>query len=92
MLAQHDHPLTVVSSLRSTDGGMVTSQSEILEMFNAFYEKLYTSTLPSDFQPESLQDLLDPLALGWLSDEERVTGPTVYGTGGFKCHPVLSHR
>lgn len=54
MLAQHDHPLTVVSSLRSTDGGMVTSQSEILEMFNAFYEKLYTSTLPSDFQPESL--------------------------------------
>lgn len=52
---------------------MVTSPSEVLQTFTAFYEKLYTSTLPSDFQPGRLRDLLDPLALGWLSDQERET-------------------
>lgn len=42
-------------------------------MLNSFYETLYTSALPSDFQPEELRDLLDPLALGWLLDTERET-------------------
>lgn len=71
MLAQHEYPSTVVSGLRSSTGDKVTSQVEILQMFKAFYQTLYTSALPPDFQPEMLQNLLDPLALGWLSNEER---------------------
>lgn len=70
MLTQHDQPLTVVSNLQTPGGEMGTSPSGILQTFNSFYETLYTSALPSDFQPGTLQDLLDPLAPGWLSDSE----------------------
>lgn len=73
LLAQNDQPLTLVSTLQTSDGGIATSPSEVLQTFNAFYDKLYTSTLASDFRPEQLRDLLDPLALGWLSDQERLT-------------------
>lgn len=73
MMAQHDQPFTLVSTLRTSGGGRVTSPLDILQTFNTFYETLYTSALPSDLQPETLRDLLVPLALGWLSDQERET-------------------
>lgn len=73
MLAQNDQPSTLVSELQTSEGEKVMVPSEILQTFSAFYKTLYTSTLPPDFQPEKLQDLLDPLALGWLSDQERET-------------------
>lgn len=63
MLTQHDQPLTLVSTLRTPSGETITFPLGILQTFNTFYETLYASALPSDFQPEGLKDLLDPLAL-----------------------------
>lgn len=60
MLTQHNQTLTLFSTLCTPSGETVTSPSGILQTFNTFYETLYAS----DFQPEKLQDLLDPLALG----------------------------
>lgn len=73
MMGQHDHTLTLISILTAPNGETVTSLSDILKAFNSFYETLYTSALPSDFQTDALQDLLDLLALGWLLDKERET-------------------
>lgn len=86
MMAQHDQPHTLISTLQTPEGGTVTSPSHISQTFNTFYETLYTSSLPSDFQPKSLNVLLDPLALGWLSDQERDSGSTIYDLGGPKGH------
>lgn len=63
----------VVSELQTSEGSKVTVPSETLQTFGTFYKTLYKSTLHSDFQPESMRSLLDPLALGWLSDQERET-------------------
>lgn len=68
MIAQHDQPLTLIFTITTPTGEKVSSPPDILNAFNNFYETLYTFVLPSDFQPE---ELLDPLALGWLSDAER---------------------
>lgn len=73
MMAQHDQPLTLISTITTPSGEKVSSPSGILKEFNDFYETLYTSGLPSDFWPEELRDLLDSLSLGWLSYAERET-------------------
>lgn len=72
-IAQHDQPLMLISTLTTPTGEKVSSPPDILNTFNNFYETLYTSALPSDFRPKELRVLLDPLALGWLSDAERET-------------------
>lgn len=68
MMAQHDQSL--ISTLTTSNGETVTSPSDILKAFKEFYEMLYTSALPSDLQPNALQDLLETLALGCLQDKE----------------------
>lgn len=44
---------------------------DIVKEFQCFYQKLYTTTLAPDMDPDALASLLDLLALGWLSDSER---------------------
>lgn len=61
MLAQHDRPLTVISSVVSPSGGSASSLPDILEAFRQYYSSLYTSVLPSDFQSQDLAPWLDPL-------------------------------
>lgn len=77
MLAQPDYPPTVIPNVVSASGASVSLLPDILEVFRQYYSSLYTSVLPSDFQPKDLASWLDPLALGWLSDKERksLVGP-----------------
>ena len=56
-------PPTVISSVVSASGLLVSSLPDILETFRQYYSFLYTPVLPSDFQPQDLAFWLDPLAL-----------------------------
>lgn len=70
MLAQHEHPLTIIPELHTSAGNIISTQEAILVEFTQFYNALYFSSLKSDFCPLSLAPFLDPLALGWLSNLE----------------------
>lgn len=70
MLAQHDRPLTVVSSIDLRVNRPLPCRT-FWRHFASNNSSIYTSGLPPDFQPGDLAPWLDPLALGWLSDGER---------------------
>lgn len=69
MMLQHDTRLTLVSEITFLTGKAVSTATGILQEFQRYYQCLYTSTLPPDLHTDSLNSLLDPMALGWLSDE-----------------------
>lgn len=51
----------------------MVSQEDILAEFFKYYNTLYTSSLPPDFDPTVITDILDTLALGRLTDAEEAT-------------------
>lgn len=69
MMSHHDTPLTLIPELTSSTGEYISSSEDILNEFQGFYQALFSTMLPPD--PGEKASLLDPLALGWLSDSER---------------------
>lgn len=72
MMLQHDAPITEISEITSPTGEAISSPTGVLREFHNYYQCLYDSTLPSNFNPQSLASLLNPVALGWLLDEQRL--------------------
>lgn len=70
-LVQQEYKATTISEIETLKGQRVKKSEEILETFREYYSLLYASSLPSDFRPGIMADLLDQVDLGWLSDRER---------------------
>lgn len=70
-LAQQEYQATCIPEIETIGGETVKEPEEILEAFREYYSSLYASSLPSDFRPGIMSDLLVRVALGWLSDRER---------------------
>lgn len=72
-LAQQEHQITLIPEIRTPEGETVVDPEGFLETFKRYYGTLYTSSLPFDLREREMLDLLDRIALQWLSDRERET-------------------